>query len=453
MDWEFGVEIGQRVIFDVSDVVKYAIGNSSVSGIQRVQLKIISEFCHIAAGGPPVLVSYCEPESLRFFYADPGRLFVEPNFNAENILARLGLIRRKFLPEKFRVKRYLKRYETNKLRRSLEKVKVYAMAFTARAALRRMQVLTAPGVSKIEALPREPMGELAPGDIYVLLGSFWDYDEVMQKAARHRAAGGRVVALIHDLIPLVAQDYSTSGLTRIFRDFVPRIPDVAGALLAVSPHSASDAEKVLSLPAGSVQALGLAHEFSGFPRHFKAVQRRLDLPGSFALCVGTIEIRKNGLLLLKVWKRLIDEGLQNLPDLVFAGKYGWRISEFKGYLSSHPALEKKVRIVNSPADEDLAELYTRASFCLFPSFYEGWGLPVGEAAWFDRYVIASSASSVPEVCGGLMDYAAPDDIDAWVALVKRACQSPEYVRAKERAIREAPLRNWRDVALNLQRLL
>lgn len=447
------MEIGQRVIFDVSDVVKYAIGNSSVSGIQRVQLKIISEFSQIAGHVARVKVSYCEPESLRFFCADPAQLFSEPNFNAENILARLGLIRRRFLPEKFRVKRYLKRYETNKLRRSLEKARVYVMAFVARDALRRMQVLTAPGVTKIEELPRQAMDELEPADIYVLLGSFWDYDEVMQKAVRHRAAGGRVVALIHDLIPLVAQDYSTTGLTRVFKDFVPKIPDVAGTLLAVSPHSARDTERVLSLPAGSVQALGLAHEFSGFPRHFKSTQWKLDLPASFALCVGTIEIRKNGLLLLKVWQRLIDAGLKNLPDLVFAGKYGWRISEFKGYLSSHPKLEKKVHIVNSPTDDGLAELYTRAAFCLFPSFYEGWGLPVGEAAWFDRYVIASSASSVPEVCGGLMDYAAPDDIDTWVALVERAIASPEYVRTKEQLIREAPLRSWREVAQMLQRLL
>ncbi len=447
------MKLGQRVIFDVSDVIKYAIGNSSVSGIQRVQLKIISEFSQIAGHGSRVQVSYCEPESLRFFCADPAQLFSESNFNAENILARLGLIRRKFLPEKFRVKRYLKHYETNKLRRSLEKVKVYVMAFVARDALRRMQVLTAPGVMKLEELPRQAMGELASDDIYVLLGSFWDYDEVMQKAARHRAAGGHVVALIHDLIPLVARDYSTAGLTRIFHDFVPKIPDVAGTLLAVSPHSARDTERVLSLSAGSVQALGLAHEFSGFPRHFKSMQSKLDLPASFALCVGTIEIRKNGLLLLKVWQRLIEEGMQNLPDLVFAGKYGWRISEFKGYLSSHPELEKKVRIVNSPTDDDLAELYNRAVFCLFPSFYEGWGLPVGEAAWFDRYVIASSTSSVPEVCGELMDYAAPDDLDAWVGLVKRAVGSPEYVQAKELVIREAPLRAWREVAQILQRLM
>jgi glycosyltransferase involved in cell wall biosynthesis len=209
----------------------------------------------------------------------------------------------------------------------------------------------------------------------------------------------------------------------------------------------------LGLSEHHVTPLLLAHEFSGFPRHHRVARRRLDVPAAFALCVGTIEIRKNGLLLLQVWKRLIDEGLSALPHLVFAGKYGWRISEFKSFLSNNPEVAAKVVVINSPTDTDLAELYAHARFCLFPSFYEGWGLPVGEAAWFDRYVIASSASSVPEVCGQLMDYGAPHDFERWVDLVRRAVREPSYVAQKEAAISAASLRTWAEVAVALRNII
>lgn len=443
--------VGQ-VIFDISDVVKYAVGNSSVSGIQRVQLKIISEYCVQNSAGN-VLVSFRHPESGVFSLIDPRQLFTDVDFNSEKFLARLGLLTRRFFPEKFRVKRYLKQFETNKLRRGLEKLRIYAMSFVCRNTLREWKVLSEPGVAGIPEVARRPMASLDLSDTYVLLGSFWDYEEVMQKARDHHLAGGRTVVLVHDLIPLVAQNYSTAGLTKVFKGFAHKIPGLSGTLLAVSQYSAWDAERVLDLSRDTVKPLRLAHEFSGFPRHHRVVQHRLNLPEAFALCVGTIEIRKNGLLLLQVWKRLINEGVSNLPSLVFAGKYGWRISEFKGFLAAHPEVASKVVVINSPNDEGLAELYSRAKFCLFPSFYEGWGLPVGEAAWFDRYVIASSASSVPEVCGDLMDYGAPDDLKQWVALVRRAVREPAYVAQKEAIIRAAHLRTWSDVAAALRDII
>ena len=58
-----------------------------------------------------------------------------------------------------------------------------------------------------------------------------------------------------------------------------------------------------------------------------------------------------------------------------------------------------MRIVDSPSDRELAYLYQRCLFAAYPSLYEGWGLPVGEAAWFGKYVISSNATSLPEVCG------------------------------------------------------
>jgi len=445
-----------KVVFDVSDVVKYAIGNSSVSGIQRVQLRLITEFCRVEQTRD-VKVSYFDEEDNVFYVLDPGELFAGDAFDAEGILLRLGKVRRRFFPEKFRIKRYLKKYEDRKIVRGVEKLRVYLAALVARGWLRERGMLSETPVGQTPLANRVPLsgGALSSSDTFVLLGSFWDYAEVLRFAEAHKLSGGKVLALIHDLIPVVAPNYSTAGLSKIFHDFLPWIPRIATKVVAVSRFTAGDVERVLGMPSGSVVALGLAHEMAGFPRGAFVEQGSFAADsgfGDFALCVGTIEIRKNGLMLLKAWQRLIEEGVQDLPDLVFAGKFGWRLSEFKDFLARHEMLQRKVKIVNSPSDQDIGWLYSHARFCLFPSHYEGWGLPVGEAAWFGRYVIASSASSVPEVCGGCMDYVDPDDLAGWCRAIKRAI-STDYRSMKEKFIREKSLRTWRDSATMLRSLL
>jgi glycosyltransferase involved in cell wall biosynthesis len=83
---------------------------------------------------------------------------------------------------------------------------------------------------------------------------------------------------------------------------------------------------------------------------------------------------------------------------------------------------------------------------VYPSIHEGWGLPVGEAAWFGKYVIAAKVTSLPEVCGDLMDYVDPYDVHDIAGRIGFALDNPAYVKEKELAIRRASLRSWDDVA-------
>ncbi|HEY6356369.1 MAG TPA: glycosyltransferase, partial [Burkholderiaceae bacterium] len=142
-----------------------------------------------------------------------------------------------------------------------------------------------------------------------------------------------------------------------------------------------------------------------------------------------------------------------LPRLVFAGRQGWLIHEFKTTLANDPELARHVRIVDSPSDRELAYLYQHCLFTAYPSLYEGWGLPVGEAAWFGKYVICSNATSLPEVCGGLIDYFDSGDLTALCANLERAISDPEYVHRKAQAIARSPMRLWSDVADEMHRFI
>lgn len=126
----------------------------------------------------------------------------------------------------------------------------------------------------------------------------------------------------------------------------------------------------------------------------------------FLLCVGTLEVRKNGIALLKAWQRLRASLGDATPHLVFSGRRGWKIDPFFSLLNSDPWLRSQVSLIADASDADIAFLHERSLCSIYPSLYEGWGLPVGEAAWFGRTCITSRESSLPEVCGRLPDRSA-----------------------------------------------
>ena len=141
------------------------------------------------------------------------------------------------------------------------------------------------------------------------------------------------------------------------------------------------------------------------------------------------------------------------PQLVFAGKYGWKIDSFQKLLESDAALQQIVTIIPNLTDDDLAVLYQRCLFFVYPSLAEGWGLPVGEAAWFGKYSVVSSASSLPEVGGDLVDYVDPNNIDECTQSIKNAIINEDYRKHCEKNISQASLRSWRDVASHLHELI
>ena len=145
-------------------------------------------------------------------------------------------------------------------------------------------------------------------------------------------------------------------------------------------------------------------------------------------------------MLLAVWQQLQKELGDKTPQLVFAGKYGWKILPFQECLQSDTVLQHKVTVAKQVTDDDLAELYKQCLFSVTPSLVEGWGLPIGEAAWFGKFSIVSLSSSLPEVCGNLVDYIEPNNIDEWSQAIKRAILDDKYRQQREKIIAQSPLR-------------
>lgn len=444
------------IYFDITDVVVFSKSNTHPTGIQRVQIQLIKAAIECGADARCVFHDtnnnqICEfTPSPEFFSGQDLRQF-----------RRLGGDRiSKFFPAKYEVKRYLRPYDNRKFLRGLKKIGVYLAALSSKKMLARMGFttgrLTPP--EDLEPLNVEmTVGACIPDDQpLVFLGAFWESAGVVDLARNRRERGGRNYVLLHDIIPLVAPQFCGLGQRRNFDIAMHALEGMATDLLSVSEWTARDFKEHFKGGLGElpIEVLPLAHELNGVERNCRlpiakdaSLANLLSSP--YVLCVGTIEARKNPVLIVQAWAELIKIMGDRTPYIIFVGKWGWKLSEFNETLALHKEVEPYLKVVSSASDEDLVRLYSEALFTVFPSHYEGWGLPVGEAAWLGKYCIASSRASVPEVVGALADYVDPGDLSGFVALLNTAISNPAYRMGKENAIRRAPLRSWHDVATQL----
>src|SRR5262249_54027712 len=141
--------------------------------------------------------------------------------------------------------------------------------------------------------------------------------------------------------------------------------------------------------------------------------------GPFVLSVSTIEARKNHELLYHVWDRLVARHGDRVPPLVLAGMVGWGVPDLLTRIRLNPRLAGKGLILDHVDDHELLWLYEHSLFTLFPSFYEGWGLPVAESLTLGRPCIVSNAGAVLEASQRLVPALDPLDFGAWYAEIER----------------------------------
>ena len=163
--------------------------------------------------------------------------------------------------------------------------------------------------------------------------------------------------------------------------------------------------------------------------------RFLELPQRYLLCLGTIEPRKNVLRLMQAYCSLPDSVRQRWP-LLLVGGWGWNADEIRTYLQD-VARHRGVRHLGYVADEYLPILYNGARALVFPSFYEGFGLPPLEMLACGGAVVASTAAAVREVVGGHAHLIAPENTDGWRDALLRVVKEDDWRRLLRQGAVEA----------------
>jgi glycosyltransferase involved in cell wall biosynthesis len=278
-----------------------------------------------------------------------------------------------------------------------------------------------------------------PGDVFASLGSPWSLPEYAMILERMRHEDGlRYAALVYDLIPIIRPEYCDRTLVGMFTRFIHGCLPQADTVFAISNATVHDiatwaAHEGIALRA-KPQAIPIG---TGFTHTAPAQSLPASLtPGGYALFVSTIEARKNHVLAFRAWRRLLQAlPPDQVPTLVFAGRIGWMVEDLMRQIENAAHLNGKLAIIENPDDATLAALYTGARFTLFPSLYEGWGLPVSESLSFGKVCIASSAAAVPEAGGEFCLYHDPDSVTEATALYRRAITEPGLIEGLEARIR------------------
>jgi glycosyltransferase involved in cell wall biosynthesis len=325
-----------------------------------------------------------------------------------------------------------------------------ALRIGARLAVQRLR--RPDGNRKVLPRPLHPLAAVAQrGDVLLALGAPWGDAEYARLVSRTAAAHGmRFGLLLYDIIPLRRPEWVAADLITRFRTWFESTAPVADILFSISRYTADDVTRyaaahgialrgpVRPLPLGT----GFGHDEGG------PSDTALPAAGSYVLFVSTIEARKNHTLLFRVWRRLLEEMPPELvPTLVFAGRVGWLVEDLLGQLANCRYLDGRVRIIADPTDAALVALYRGCRFTLFPSLYEGWGLPVTESMVFGKPCISSDATSLPEAGGDLARYFNPESVPDALRVIRAALEDEAGLRAWEARVRaEFRVVGWTETA-------
>ena len=209
----------------------------------------------------------------------------------------------------------------------------------------------------------------------------------------------KTIYVVHDLIVFTSEGRRLPLKSRIVEKvFMRKALRRADLIVAVSENTKRDILHHVNLPEEKVKVIyeAPAPIFRRMkPDH--SILSRYDLRKNFILYVGTIEPRKNLKLLVDAYK-MLPESVRDEFMLVFVGKKGWDYGEVLKYADENLGAYY-FRFLGYVPDEDLVHIYNAAHIFVYPSFYEGFGLPVLEAMSCGVPVIVSKVSSLPEIVG------------------------------------------------------
>jgi ADP-heptose:LPS heptosyltransferase/glycosyltransferase involved in cell wall biosynthesis len=361
---KIGIQVSGTIYLDVTDLIQYARHNSTLSGVQRVLRGLLDN-----------IRGWCE---------------ANPNINVRPVIA------------------------------DYDRCRIYSVDIKLILLMVDVVAIREGDGKQIETLLRAIFESRSivlhrVGDVFIIAGAFWTY-KFYDIVVNLRSRGVRFGIFVHDLIHINNPEFVTREAIHSFRTSFIDALTLANFVFTSSEFVAREVKTFLatrlnfSLP---VHVVALATELQPLNGKKGVIKPSLlnVSTNDYILSVGTIEPRKNQFYLIKIWERLIAEFSGEIPNLVFVGKWGHHSDEFKNYVDRSDDLCGRLHIFNNVSDIALAHLYEHCLFTAYPSFAEGFGLPVGESLAYGKPCVASNKTSVPEAGGAFARYIDPNDLN------------------------------------------
>jgi glycosyltransferase involved in cell wall biosynthesis len=248
------------------------------------------------------------------------------------------------------------------------------------------------------------------------------------------AAGMPGVVTVHDLTFRLFPEAFAPGNRLYLSTMTAASCRRARRIIAVSQATADDVEHLLHIPRERIDVVynGVDDSFAQKSRaDVDAFRREAGWPERFILSVGTIEPRKNYMMLLDAYALYRQRVTAAVPLLIGGGR-GWDFEAVFSHVAAL-ALEPHVRFLGFVPGAVLPWLYSAASLFVYPSFYEGFGLPLAEAMACGVPAITTTASSLPEVAGSAAITVNPQDAEALAAAMVAVLKDSDRQEAMRRA--------------------
>ena len=293
----------------------------------------------------------------------------------------------------------------------------------------------------------------SPGDVLVSIGLDWDQSYLSEFYRLRKEMGVRVVTCCYDLIPVLFPQYCVGEVAQKFKEYFIDLSWGSDVVLCISEQTRRDYTALCSQLGAPERKTLVIPLGDNVPIENGDISEQINalIEEPYILFVSTIERRKNHEVLYRAYHLLVQAGYsKNLPKLVFVGMPGWGVGDLLKDIELDPLTKGLILQFNHVNDAELNILYKRACFCVYPSLYEGWGLPVGEALALGKLVVASDCGSLPEVGGDLVKYVDPWNPKAWAKAILDLIENPAEVAAAEKIIREKyQTRSWRQTGIVL----
>jgi len=295
------------------------------------------------------------------------------------------------------------------------------------------------------------------GDTVLVLGGNWGdttkyyVDDLGEQATRLNL---KVKHLVYDLLPLKYPNYFAPGSTKSYKRYIDKLSTYADTLLCISINTKKDLETYLNekrLDYGiKLDVIKLGEDMADKGLVGKKPDSAID--NSFIVCVGTIEARKNHTLLYYVVKDAVQKNIK-IPQIIIVGLRGWMTTDIQHMIDEDPDTKDKLKIIDDASDEEIVWLYQNCLFSIYPSFYEGWGLPLAEAAHYGKVCLASDSSSIPEVLGSDAVYFSPFDSQECLQKIVTYSKETKLRAEKERSLAKRKIWTWDDAHVQLDNLV
>lgn len=281
-----------------------------------------------------------------------------------------------------------------------------------------------------------------PGDACVSLSATWGLPHYGDVIAANKIAGRvKCINLIYDLIPTLFPQWMLPGYSDVVTLWAQQQMENADVILTISNFQKGEISKYMEAERISPRPIDVIH-LGDNPDLTASIAAGGSLPlpryipdRKFVICVSSLDVRKNQGLLYQVWRRLAEELGPDCPQLLLIGTSQLYVSDLLYQMRADRSVNKLIIHMDDVVDEELAWYYRNCEFTVYPSVYEGWGLPVSESLSLGKYCIAGNRTSLPEAGGDLVDYFDPLDFIGCHKLIHRAITDPGYVKQREQQVR------------------